>query len=177
MKINQFKLGWVIAGIFAITLALGCASNADKYAMEEPPPEDYYLADECYGLDDGVGGGYDAPMEKSKEFADMEYEEAAEEAIEMELPSTGTVDTDITTEGKITSPGKKTEKLMIIKTADMSFEVKKVEDASNEVLAIASKYNAIIVDSHKYKDDDGHSFATTSIRVEPQYVEKLIADL
>ncbi len=176
MKSKYIKPVWIIGGGIAFALTLGCAGNADKYdyAMEEAPADEYYLGD---GSDDGIGGGYVGSMEKSKKIADTEYEEAAEEAFDPETTTTGTLDADTTTGDTLKTSGKKTEKLMIIKTADLSFEVKKVEDTGNEVLAIASKYNAIIVDSHKYKDDDGHSFATTTIRVEPQYFEKLIVDL
>ncbi|MCP4231382.1 MAG: DUF4349 domain-containing protein [bacterium] len=184
-KISRYV--WITAGLFAFAIILGCASQADKYSMGEAPGEDYYLTDETetYGdYDDGVGGGYvDAPdvMKHKSGLADVEYEEAAEEAYEEEPPTYDTTTTtgperDLTGDETFGTSGKKTEKLMIIKEADLSFEVKKVEDTSNEILAIASKYNAIIVDSHKYKDDDGHGFATTTIRVEPQYFEKLIAD-
>jgi hypothetical protein len=181
MKNIKSNSVWVTAGLFALAVILGCASQADKYASEDALSE--YYTD--YDYDGGVGGGYGEPM-KSKEMsdlADMEYEEAAEEAFDESPMTTGTsaptesVERDVTGDTAAETSGKATEKLMIIKEADLSFEVKKVEETNNEVLAIASKFNAIIVDSHKYKDDDGHSFATTTIRVEPQYFEKFIADL
>jgi hypothetical protein len=156
----------VLAALTALIWLLGCAAKeeAPEYAYEteetpayeEAPAGDYGVADK---------GKMTEPSETTTEYetAGGEIPAAPESGGEVTFADLDTTEM--------------TKDLMVIKTADVTYEVDDVDKATDEVVTIVSKYNAFILDSHKYKDEYGFNYSSVTIRIKPEYFEKAIKDL
>ena len=165
----------ILAALTVIAGMLGCAAREEAEA-----PADYTeTAEEEYYYGEGAAEDYDyGAFPGEKELAKRSE------------PDTALTDETEPTGGEIPpAPGPEevtfadvdasetTRNLMIIKTADLTFEVSDVDKATYEVVTIVSTYNAFILDSHKYKDEYGSSYSSVTIRIKPEYFEKAIRDI
>jgi hypothetical protein len=172
----------VFAALATLAWMFGCAGKeeAPEYAYEEYATEEYTEApagDMDYGM---------AEKGKMAEPADtaVEYEATGGEI--PPAPETGTPAPETGTPAPETGDEvtfaeldttEMTKDLMVIKTADVTYEVEDVDKATDEIVTVVSKYNAFILDSHKYKDEYGFSYSTVTVRIKPEYFEKAIKDL
>jgi hypothetical protein len=159
----------VVGVLAALVCILGCAAKeeAPEYAYETE--EGYYEEAPAGELEDyGVA-------EKGEDLAEPTETATEYEAAGGEIPAAPETGEDVTFAELDTT--EMTKDLMVIKTADVTYEVEDVDKATDEVVTVVSKYNAFILDSHKYKDEYGFSYSMVTVRIKPEYFEKAIKDL
>jgi hypothetical protein len=168
----------VFAALATLVWMFGCAAKEEapetEYAYEEYATEEYYDEAPADGMDYGMNekGKMAEPTDTA-----VDYEATGGEippAPETGAPA-GETSEEITFAELDTT--EMTKDLMVIKTADVTYEVDDVDKATDEVVTVVSKYNAFILDSHKYKDEYGFTYSTVTVRIKPEYFEKAIKDL
>jgi hypothetical protein len=156
----------IIAASAVLIWLLGCAAK-------EEAPEYAYKNEEAPAYEEAPGGDYGV-ADKSK-MAEPAEITAEYEAGGGEIPAAPESGGEVTFADIDTA--EMTKDLMVIKTGDITYEVDDVDKATDEVVTIVSKYNAFILDSHKYKDEYGFNYSSVTIRIKPEYFEKAIKDL
>lgn len=159
----------VFAALVMLAWMFGCA------AKDEAPQSEYeeYAAEEYY--DEAPAGDVDYGTVEKGRMAEPADTVAEYEATGGDIPPVPESGEEVTFAELDTT--EMTKDLMVIKTADLTYEVEDVDKATDEVVTVVSKYNAFILDSHKYKDEYGFSYSTVTVRIKPEYFEKAIKDL
>lgn len=157
----------VFAALVALAWMFGCAAKdeAPEYAYEEYATEEY---------EEAPAGDYGVADKGYKKLAEPTEAPTEYEATGGDIPAVSEGDEVTFAELDTTEM---TRDLMVIKTADVTYEVEDVDKATDEVVTVVSKYNAFILDSHKYKDEYGFTYSTVTVRIKPEYFEKAIKDL
>ncbi|UCE27340.1 MAG: DUF4349 domain-containing protein [Candidatus Coatesbacteria bacterium] len=161
----------IFAALAALVWMFGCAAKEEaseaEYAYEEYAAEEYY--------DEAPAGDADYGMAEKGKLAEPSDTVTGYETAGGEIPAAPETGEEITFAELDTT--EMTKDLMVIKTADVTYEVEDVDKATDEVVTVVSKYNAFILDSHKYKDEYGFTYSTVTVRIKPEYFEKAIKDL
>ncbi len=161
----------VFAALIMLAWMFGCAAKDEapesEYAYEEYAAEEYY--------DEAPAGDVDYGTVEKSRMAEPADTVAEYEATGGDIPPVPESGEEVTFAELDTT--EMTKDLMIIKTADLTYEVEDVDKATDEVVTVVSKYNAFILDSHKYKDEYGFSYSTVTVRIKPDYFEKAVKDL
>jgi hypothetical protein len=160
----------VFAALVMLAWMFGCAAKDEapesEYVYEEYAAEEYY--------DEAPAGDADYGTVEKGKMAEPADTVAEYEATGGDIPAVSEGDEITFAELDTTEM---TKDLMVIKTADLTYEVEDVDKATDEVVTVVSKYNAFILDSHKYKDEYGFSYSTVIVRIKPEYFEKAVKDL
>jgi len=163
----------VIFAVFAaFAWMFGCAAKEEAQAPEGEYAYEEYAMEE---YEEAPAGDVDYGTDEKGKMAEPAETVAEYEATGGEIPPAPESGDEVTFAELDTT--EMTKDLMVVKTADVSYEVEDVDKATDEVVTVVSKYNAFILDSHKYKDEYGFNYSTVTVRIKPEYFEKAIKDL
>lgn len=149
-----------------VIFAFGCAKKAEEptFAEKESP----YLADEY-----AEEAPAPEPMKKSKTMDPSSVDErgtagGTEEATASDVLGEGVPEASAAELGR---------ELKLIKTADLTTEVDDVDDGFEEVYAVAKAEKAIVVGTTRSVADEGYSYGSVTVKVDPSKYDETMKAL